>query len=497
MSETRSALAELKAATLAIGTKVSLPAQSECERLAQKGMNLTGPAIDFPDDFLSALRRDLMLGCGEGPAHNLPLKLLRRSPLVMWSGTPPAATLPGLLAAVLAGAEARPTWLRMMIEAWLRDFDIKASGLVEAGQRIATLLPRSPDPRLVPWRQAQEAFTVFDAGKGPSNIAKRLLAGSEPVGAILERIGMNSQLRAEGRYFRAVCDALLQLLPEALRQANGSAAWRRAAEVMELQTSTTDRAGQRFTKSSLRFADAGGALAAAALSPWLSGQGAGGAPKEAIKGFLVGHLGDPRLRATSWAAAGERATAVMRSWLAEESLDAFFDLIAESNNDRQWRHRHAFWTACLKASPKVNVVPEVWVVLGPGMARRAHAVRELRGAFGLLEDVTQYGEQAVLVIKLGHIVFSEWSNVGPIRAWSTNDQNCPRLYQDSRFPYAIRVLRGRSMNFPNHPVRAKGGASDGGGLYHRSSEDGLWQGCAAEFLRVNLGMQLAYRDYMP
>jgi hypothetical protein len=93
----------------------------------------------------------------------------------------------------------------------------------------------------------------------------------------------------------------------------------------------------------------------------------------------------------------------MRSWLAAASLETFFALISETNDDPQWQYRRAFWRACLRKMPRDRPA-EVWVVLGPGMAARAKAVKDLASAHGRMEASGQYGEQAVLLLRLGNIV---------------------------------------------------------------------------------------------
>jgi hypothetical protein len=237
----------------------------------------------------------------------------------------------------------------------------------------------------------------------------------------------------------------------------------------------------------LRFADLRGEIGQRCLQPWLSGPPPSIA-RDPVRGFLVRTIGDPRLQPGRWSEVGEDATKLMRAWLAEASLDAFFALISQTNDDPQWRYRQAFWKACRKAMP----VAEFWVVFGANLIGRAKAVRDLQGEFGEMQGKP---DQAVLLIRLGSLVLTEWSNVGRLRAWRVDDRQCPKLYR--REPYHVEELQAECLDFPNHPMRGKGGSFGAKGLRHASAESGLWQACAAELIRNHTNIRLSPQDYMP
>jgi hypothetical protein len=298
---------------------------------------------------------------------------------------------------------------------------------------------------------------------------------------------MNEPLRAVGGFYRHAISELLNALPRALQSQHAPLAWERAAGLLEVRLTERDRQGRVVEKSALRFPDYAGPIALAALAPWLTGSAGSTAPRDAVKTFLVRTIGDPRLYPQRWAGATDAAIALMRSWLAADSLEAFLSLISQNNDDQQWRYRQAFWRACMRRIPNI----EVWVVLGAALADRAEAHRDLNGSFGRLESPA---DQAVLLIGLGNLVMSEWSNVGAVRAWAIEDKLCPKLYGRN---YNGAALRERGLNFPDHPTTGKGGSHDGAGLWHRKPERGLWQGCAAALLRNRLNVTLTTADYMP
>jgi len=493
VTEALNALRELAALSDSLKRKPSLPETAACARQA-KDLFGSGDATPLPSsDILEAIRQELQQACMAGNAATLPMRTLRRAPLVFWDREPHAAALPGLVDTFFESAARRDRLLREVIEAWFRDFGPDLPRFSKSGEVIAALASRSADPRLEFWARANNRYALFDAKRGPQTVGAALLSSAEGTQKVLVDVGMDDPLRAAGKFFRAAVLALLQMLPKALQRPDAAKAFDRATEILEVRQSTQDRTGRIIERSVLRFPDLAGETIAAMLSPWPAApQASLSASKEVIKAFLMRVIGDPRLYPDRWKPAPEECARLMRSWLAEASLETFFELISERNDDPQWRYRRAFWRACLRNMPK-DRPGEVWVILGPGMAARAKAVRDLANGYGSMDASGQYGEQAVLLIRLGSIILSEWSNVGPVRAWPVDDRRCPPLY---RSRYAPTQLRARSMDFPHHPRLRRGGAFDGRGLWHRSPQTGLWQGCAAAFLANHVGLYLTEQDYM-
>lgn len=492
MTDSIAALRELAALQDLLQLRPALPERPACLRQSAE-LFRKEKAAELPSvEVLEILREELRLACAAGAPSSIPVRTLRRAPLVFWDREPQAAVFPGLLEAFLEGAAAKPRWLRELIDAWLRDFGPDRACLPEAGRAAANLLARTHDPRLQPWDRAHRRYSMFDAARGPERVGTALLSAAEPVEMILSETGMDDPIRAEGRFFRAAVRAMLAALPGALRGAGAREAWARATAILEIQRIRRDRAGRDIAEPALRVLDLAGETITACLDPWLRDPPAPSAPREEIKAFLLRVVGDPRLRPERWRAAPEACAQIMRTWLAAASLETFFALISETNDDPQWRYRRAFWRACLRKMPKDRPA-EVWVVLGPGMAARAKAVKDLANAHGRMEASGQYGEQAVLLLRLGNIVLSEWSNVGPVRAWDISDARCPGLY---RARYEARDLRAMCLDFPDHPILGRGGAFDGKGLWHRSAQTGLWQGCAAAFLQRHTELRLTPKDYM-
>jgi hypothetical protein len=430
---------------------------------------------------MEALRRLLRAACANGTLDKFTPAQLRRAPWLLWSGEPVAATFPGLLPALLRRAQGRSAWLRSLIDAWLRDFDPAQHAFAETGHEIARLLRGTLDPRLQKWAEAHRVFAVFDAGQGPSRIASAVLTGPVAPAMVCAAVGLDDPVRANGMFFRALLMVMLQALPGEFRRHTAAEAWRRAVALLD-------------HNGALRFDDIpmAGAVARHALGAWTQGGHIhADAPRTAVQADLVRLIGDPRLQPARWQDAGEAATSLMRSWLAASTLEAFFTLISEMNTGERWEFRREFWRATLR---KVAGA-EVWIALGSALEQRAKSKRDLAGSYGHLNG---RDSQAVMIIRLGDYVFTEWSDVGRLRAYRRGAKECPKLYSKSKTEYVAKdMLVPNSLRFPVHPTLRKGGQADSQGLVHASAPGGLWQGCAAEFLLQHLGVRLTREDYMP
>jgi hypothetical protein len=491
MSHSAAALRELAAVVDLFRRKPRLPEKAACEVQALMLPPLDAAPLLPAAPVLETLRRELQRMCAKGNAAAIPASALRRAPLVFWHGEPQAAGFPGLLDQYLDSASNRPRWLRDLIEAWLRDFAPEKIQLPGAGRAVAALLPRVRYPRLDPWLKAHERFAIFDAEAGPNRVAQALLHDSQDHSHILQATGLHDPMRAEGGYYRAVLRAMLERVPAALRSSTATAAWRRAADALEVGSESRDRLDRILPGTKIRFStELEGLAARAFLSPWLVSPSSPLALRDEIKAFLVRNLGDPRVERARWEKrAGPDATSLMCSWLASASLEAFLSFISKNADDGQWQYRKKFWRACLKKMPSA----QVWVIFGEQLAVQARAIRNLQGSFGHMHGPGMVAQQAVLLMQLGNLVLSEWSNVGPVRAWDKNDRRCPRLYEAA---YSAAELRTPCLDFPNILLRDHAGGGGGKGLWHRGGEVGLWQGRAAALLLDKLGLILTQQDYM-
>lgn len=118
-------------------------------------------------------------------------------------------------------------------------------------------------------------------------------------------------------------------------------------------------------------------------------------------------LGDPRFGngRFNWQTVSPKSRDIFSHWLSEEDLETFFRIVAETTNDEQWGYREKFWRKYLP------YITNTWIFLARD-ARRYAVQSNLN--HGTLKN--GYGNQAVFVFQIRKYIFSEWSNVGKVRA---------------------------------------------------------------------------------
>lgn len=453
--------------------RVSLPPARLAHRLpepgrlalarAARGLDADAPS-DATGDVLQRLAAELraLFDPVSGSRKPTP-KQLRLAPWVLWSRD--LAGLPGLLDAVLARARERPPLLVGLIRAWLRDADPSRPETRAVGRRLGELLADGTDARLAPWLHAHRRFALFDPALGPQAVTRALLGSDREVAAVLDEAGLGDALVRGGTYVRAVLLAALDRLGAALGRPGAVATWQRLEKLWA-------------PDGTLRFGDLElkGRLADAALSPWVAGNSPDPALRPAIQRFLLRHLGDPRVKEHAWQCARPETVALLRRWLAGDTLEAFFAVI-DRHADPHWRYRRAFWLAALRR----GAVSDAWLALGSNVA--ISAKRALKdAAFARLQGGN--GNKAALLMRIGDYVLAEWSHSGKLRAWPAGAASAPRPFRPG---YAPDELMTRSLAFP--------GTSSDEGLVHSGAEQGLWQRRAAQFIAERTGITLQPADW--
>jgi hypothetical protein len=131
---------------------------------------------------------------------------------------------------------------------------------------------------------------------------------------------------------------------------------------------------------------------------------------------------------------------------------------------------------------------EAWIALGE------QAVQELQKIDP--ESELSYAKilgkiaptQCVLMLRMGNLLFCDWSHQGRLRVISATAKQAPKLYQPN---YELFQLR-----FPT-PLDFNDGLMDDPGLLHYESALGGWQDKARQFIAQHLGIHLALSDLMP
>lgn len=232
----------------------------------------------------------------------------------------------------------------------------------------------------------------------------------------------------------------------------------------------------------LRYPDARVALAEGLVRPWLRAN-----PSDPVRNgltsFLIKHYGDPRLLSAThaghhWQGVSQPTVNTVKRWLVGDTLRGFMRLL-QLTADEIWRYRERFWMAYYDQ----GVVEEAWLALGSQAAWLA------KREFGKT-DWAQYGtltsgvatDQSVLFLRIGQIVFMEWSHNGSLRACTQDDPQLPAMYQAEYRGDELREVI--SIDFHR-------GLNERPQLTHSNSERGTWQRKARDFIAEYTGVKLS------
>lgn len=230
-------------------------------------------------------------------------------------------------------------------------------------------------------------------------------------------------------------------------------------------------------RGNLRYPASRAKLAEALLLPWRERP-----PSDAIQNslitFLLKHYKDPRIDKNLWFGVSSEAVAVLIRWINGRTLEAFFRIL-EATADSIWQYRQKFWTAYFKAGH----IDEAWVALGPDAAlvlKRLDDTKQLKFAKLLRSE----SSQSILLIRIGQIIFCEWSHNGRLRAQLIDSPISPDMYQPY---YESDSLRFESIDFNN-------GLTQDPGLVHFSSTSGGWQERARLFIQKQTGIRISQAE---
>jgi hypothetical protein len=234
--------------------------------------------------------------------------------------------------------------------------------------------------------------------------------------------------------------------------------------------SVTDRGELRYSSSRAKLAEA-------LLLPWRFNQ-----PNDSIQSrlisYLLKHYGDPRIGKNLWHGVSSEAIRVLIGWINGRTLEAFFRILQETA-DIIWQYRQKFWTAYFKAGH----IDEAWVALGPDAAnvlKRLDDTKQLKYANLLGSE----SSQSILLIRIGQIIFCEWSHNGRLRAQRIDSPASPAMYKTY---YESEDLRFQSLDFNN-------GSTQDPGLVHFSSQNGGWQERARLFIQKQIGIRITQAE---
>lgn len=280
------------------------------------------------------------------------------------------------------------------------------------------------------WKKRSKSAWLFNPKKGPSKVANQLIDPTfEGANNLLTGLGLGNNLAASGfgqSIFSSACDLIADK--------KGQLAIDGQKMLLEL-----------FDKDQLAGNLSG--LSRALLQPWIT-EKPSTAHRKAITNLLLDQIGDPRTRPVSWQSiitdisqqiGNTQATEVvqvLKRWLTDVAMREFFRAIMKTTDRKdQWRERQEFWLAYLEA----GLILDAWPALG---VRARHTIEQImrqsgeRSGYGIVES-SPSGSSS-LIMHIGNLRISEWSDNGSCRFWEDTDQDKPALYQ---LRYTARKLR--------------------------------------------------------
>jgi hypothetical protein len=198
--------------------------------------------------------------------------------------------------------------------------------------------------------------------------------------------------------------------------------------------------------------------------------------KTGLTEFFIRYYGDPRIKKAQWVGVSEEAMNVIRSWMVEDTMQDFFKLLShvaktDPMADSHWIYRKRFWNAYLEK----GLILEAWVALGPTAQKAAKGfIGTGKSKYATLSGAQR--NHSSLIIKIDHIIITEWSHSGKYRVWDTNS-NKPLLYRRT-------YLRSALVNNCDY---------DGA---HGGSHSGAWQYKLSTLINDLTGLKVDSREYM-
>lgn len=305
-------------------------------------------------------------------------------------------------------AQSRKSVDRSIIAAYLRHFPLDHPGFDRLMHASALVANRHDWP----WRARGYRWALWDPDEGPSRLSRSLLETDGPA-QLLREAGLDGDLATGG------------FVEEALITACEVAADQRGEDAQ--------RSGRRLIALFESFPatkELNAALAYALLTPWTRSS-CTEAHQRSVSALLVARNGDPRLAPQRWAALRsdvlamfpdakvDASFAVLRRWLIEGSMRAFFELVARTTANRhQWRERTEFWLAYLDT----KMISEAWFALGARARLLAQRFPELElEASGKLTGGGEFAAKSTLLLTMGDLQIVEWSDNGKARFWDVGD----------------------------------------------------------------------------
>lgn len=405
---------------------------------------------------------------------------LRKLPFAYWvAGAEPLPVLEQELVqrywdvqlpqAIDSGPRRAKRWLAPLFFTYCECFNPSDPWFVEFAQRVEAVVARSEGAFADKLASLQGDLAFFRPLEVGPRLAKALLSHSKSLESALTYHLLWPGF-VDSMLGQTVLESAMALSPDMLRQ--------EIVVARLLEWARRLAAPVQKSTCRLKFADA-------LLKTWYRKR-----PPDSLKakliGFFVDSYGDPRVRRFQqyqWQGVSAEALSVMMRWLAGDTLRGFMRVL-ELTADEIWSYRRKFWMAYYDAGH----IEEAWLALGWSAQSYARSLQsDERGlGFGRLEGGAAQN-QSVLVLKIGHLVFTEWSHNGSLRAYRDGEPDTPRLY--------LHEYHGNELRLPIS-MDFHGGLNLNPQLTHSHSASGNWQRKARDFIRQHTGVYLSDREIL-
>lgn len=357
-------------------------------------------------------------------------------------------------------------WLLPLFYTYCEKFIRGDDGFSNYSQKLTKALESSSGPFADNLKKLQELHNFFNPSYAPNNLAAEFFLSRElSIDKLLESYNLwpgfaSSNLGSE-------------ILKSALRfSVSDRCKENTISRMMEWTRKYT--APVVNTDLRIEFADA-------LLKHWT-----GKSPELKVKSLLIKFFleeyQDPRLqshRHYEWSGVSQQAVNNFLNWLTGDTLQAFMKLLQRTADDI-WQYRQKFWMAYYNK----GYIDQAWIALGDDAQRQVKLLRlnesEIGMGYGILEGPIA-PNQSVLILKIGDLIFTEWSHNGSLRAFHDSNRFAPQLYRKTY--NAVNLRAAISLDFHN-------GANIKPELTHAHSASGSWQRKARDFINHHTNVYL-------